>query len=404
MKTLEQLAALTGGKVKGDGALSLAGFCSLDNPRTGCISYMEKLKDASSLADTSIAALITTESLAGHFTNVLIHPNPRLAFISVMEDFIGPSPEAEGFIHPRAVVEEGAEVHPTARISACAVVSPGARIGARTFLGAGVYVGRDAVLGEDCFIHANVSIYSRSQIGNRVEIHAGTTIGSAGFGYLPTSEGHRRFPQVGDVIIEDDVDVGANCCIDRAALDSTVIHSGTKIDNLVQIAHGVSVGTNTVIAAQTGISGGTSIGKWCVIGGQAGFQGHITVGDQSIVAAQSGVFNSLEYKSKVSGYPAKPHGQSLKVLALTFKLPQLVEKVKSMEIDIDLLSGELKSLRKRGLAGTPESIPAGSGELGELVQGLAEKFHGLEMDIELIRSELHSLRSDGGDPPTTGSA
>ncbi len=400
MKTLEQLAQLTGGKIKGDGDLAISGFCSLQNSRRGCISYMEKLKDASRLADTGIAALITTESLAGHFTNVLIHPNPRLAFIDVMEAFIGDPGAQPGSIHPSAVVEQGAEVHPSARISACAVVSPGARIGARTFIGAGVYVGRDAVLGEDCFIHANVSIYSRSRIGNRVEIHAGTTIGSAGFGYLPTSAGHRRFPQVGDVVIEDDVDIGANCCVDRAALDSTVIHSGTKLDNLVQVAHGVSIGSNTVIAALTGISGGTSIGNWCVIGGQVGFQGHITVGDQSIVASQSGVFNSLDFKSKVSGYPAKPHGQSLKVLALTFKLPQLVEKVKSMEIDLDLLSGELKSLRKRA-SGSGASAAGAEADNVEL----SERVRGLEMDLELIRSELHSLRKDSGsDPPNQGRA
>ena len=149
------------------------------------------------------------------------------------------------------------------------------------------------------------------------------------------------------MIIEDHVEIGANCCVDRAALDATVIHSGSKLDNLVQIAHGVVIGANTVIAAQTGISGSTRIGNWCIIGGQAGFQGHITVGDQSIVAAQSGVFSSLPFKSKVSGYPAKPHGQSLKVLALTFKLPELVEKIKSLEIELDMMRGELKSLRER---------------------------------------------------------
>lgn len=399
MKTLEQLAQLTGGRVKGDGQVTVTGFCSLANPIPGGISYMEKLKDASYLADTSLAALITTEGLASHFTNVLIHPNPRHAFIDVMEEFRGPATPVEGFIHPRAVVEEGATVHPEARVMACAVLSPGVNIGRGSVIGAGVYIGRDSRVGEDCFIHANVSIYAKTQIGNRVEIHAGSTIGSPGFGYLPTPAGHRPFPQVGNVIIEDDVDIGANCCVDRASLDSTIIHSGTKLDNMVQVAHGVHIGNNTVIAAQAGISGGTTIGNWCVIGGQSGFQGHITVGDQSIVAAQSAVFNSLDFKSKVSGYPAKPHGQSLKVLALTFKLPQLVEKVKSLEIDLDLLSGELKGLRRRHSSSTAGvTLPESSADLDQ-------KIRGIEMDLELIRSELHSLRRDSGnDPPNQGSA
>jgi UDP-3-O-[3-hydroxymyristoyl] glucosamine N-acyltransferase len=399
MKTLEQLAQLTGGKVKGDGQTAVTGFCSLANPIPGGIGYMEKLKDASYLSDTSLAALITTEGLASHFTNVLIHPNPRHAFIDVMEQFLGAPAAPVGFIHPRAVVEEGAIVHPEARVMACAVLSPGVSIGRGSIIGAGVYIGRDSRIGEDCFIHANVSIYANTQIGNRVEIHAGSTIGSPGFGYLPTPAGHRPFPQVGNVIIEDDVDIGANCCVDRASLDSTIIHSGTKLDNMVQVAHGVHIGNNTVIAAQAGISGGTTIGNWCVIGGQAGFQGHITVGDQSIVAAQSAVFNNLEFKSKVSGYPAKPHGQSLKVLALTFKLPQLVEKVKSLEIDIDLLSGELKGLRRRHSSSTAGvALPESSSDL-------SDKIRGIEMDLELIRSELHSLRRDSGnDPPSQGSA
>jgi UDP-3-O-[3-hydroxymyristoyl] glucosamine N-acyltransferase len=183
-------------------------------------------------------------------------------------------------------------------------------------------------------------------------------VGSDGFGFVPTREGHRKFPQVGRVVIEDNVEIGANCCIDRASLDATVIHSGTKLDNLVQIAHGVNIGSNTVIAAQTGISGGTSIGSWCVIGGQAGFQGHISVGDQSIIAAQSGVFSDIPFKSKVSGYPAKPHSQSLKVLALTFKLPELVEKVKSLEIELDLIRGELKRLRDQRGEDEPPPGPA----------------------------------------------
>jgi UDP-3-O-[3-hydroxymyristoyl] glucosamine N-acyltransferase len=364
MFKLGELAELVGGRLKGNPELKIAGFCSLEEPSPGGIAFLEKGKDASLLSNILLGALITTEALSHFFPDVIIAENPKLAFILVMEKFLaaeaGPPPD--GSIHERAVVDPAAQVDPTARISANAVLCPGARVGPRSYIGAGAYIGKNSTVGADCTIHANVSIYRNCTIGNHVEIHAGTVIGGDGFGYVPSREGHRRFPQVGTVVIEDHVDIGSNCCIDRGALDATIIHSGTKIDNLVQVAHGVKVGSHTVIAAQTGISGSTRIGNWCIIGGQAGFQGHITVGDQSIVAAQSGVFSDLEFKSKVSGYPAKPHAQSLKVLALTFKLPELVDKLRSLEIELDMLRGEVNSLRGKRNGGDDD--PGGIGPAG----------------------------------------
>ncbi len=363
MFKLRELADLIGGEVKGNGDLKITGYCSLDNPHPAGISYMEKGRDASKLSDIMLGALVTTEQLAHHFTDVIIKDNPRLAFITIMEKFMAleePEPP-ESAIHPSAVVDPAAEVDPSALVGANAVIEAGARIGSRTRIGAGTFVGRNSKIGDDTLVHPNVTIYHGTEIGDNVVIHSGVVLGSDGLGFVPTKGGHRKFPQVGTVLIEDNVEIGANSCIDRAALDQTIIHSGTKIDNLVQLAHGVSIGSNTVIAAQTGISGSTRIGNWCIIGGQAGFQGHITIGDQSIVAAQSGVFSDLPFKSKVSGYPAKPHAQSLKVLALTFKLPELVEKVKSLEIELDLMRGELKGKakrereRKRNTPGIPDA-------------------------------------------------
>lgn len=349
MIKLRELAELVGGKCKGNGDLVITGFCSLEEPSPSSIAYLEKGRDAAKLSDIMLGALLTTDSLSGYFPDAIVHENPKLAFITVMEHFLAKAPKAAeaGFVHERAVVDSTAEIAASAVIQANAVISAGVRVGEHSYIGAGVYLGKRVRVGNDCMLHANVTIYRECEIGNHVEIHAGSVIGADGFGYVPTREGHKRFPQVGKVIIEDNVDIGANCCIDRAALDATVIHAGSKLDNLVQVAHGVIIGNHTVIAAQTGISGSTRIGNWCIVGGQAGFQGHISVGDQSIVAAQSGVFSDLPFKSKVSGYPAKPHGQSLKVLALTFKLPELVEKVKSLEIELDLMRGELKGKAKR---------------------------------------------------------
>ena len=362
MFKLSELAELVGGQVKGNGNLSITGFCSLESPSPTCISYLEKGKDAAKLSDIMLGALVTTDALAHHFPDAVLVKNPRIAFIDIIEHFLAQEQPRtrKGGVHPSAVVDDSATVADSALVEAHAVVKANAKVGERTRIGAGSIVGENSSVGDDCTIHDNVTIYHNCELHNRVTIHSGTVIGSDGFGYVPTSQGHRRFPQTGSVVIEDNVEIGANCCLDRASLDQTIIHMGTKLDNLVQIAHGVRVGANTVIAAQTGISGSTRIGSWCVIGGQAGFQGHISVGDQSIVAAQSGVFSDLPFKSKVSGYPAKPHGQSLKVLALTFKLPELVEKIKSLEIEQDMMRGELNSLReRRKTAATDKNGPEG---------------------------------------------
>jgi UDP-3-O-[3-hydroxymyristoyl] glucosamine N-acyltransferase len=349
MYTLQELADLVGGKVKGNPDLKITGYCSLENPSPSAISYMEKGKDAAKLSDIMLGALVTTEALAEYFPDAIIHANPRLAFVDMMDRFDAGllRDDPEGYIHPSAVVDPTAQVASSVKVGPNAVIGPQASVGAFSKIGAGTVLGQGSKVGDHCLLHANVTIYHNCAVGSRVIIHSGTVIGSDGFGFIPTKDGHRKFRQMGTVLIEDDVEIGANCCIDRGALDETVIHAGTKLDNLVQIAHGVSVGHHTVIAAQTGVSGSTRIGNWCLIGGQAGFQGHISIGDQSIVAAQSGVFADLPFKSKVSGYPAKPHGQSLKVLALTFKLPELVEKVKSLEIELDLMRGELKGKAKR---------------------------------------------------------
>lgn len=349
MYKLRELAELVNGTIKGNAELQVAGFCSLDNPSPNSISYLEKSKDAAKLSDIMLGALITNDQLAQYFPDVIIVSNPKLAFVEIMEHFQALKPEEHerGFIHERAVVYPEAQIAETAIVEANAVIKGHVVIGEGSRIGAGAVIGNGVKIGENTVIHAGVMIYGCCEIKNRVIIHSGSVIGADGFGFVPTKDGHRKFPQVGTVLIEDDVEIGANCCVDRAALDQTVIHAGTKLDNLVQVAHGVRLGANTVIAAQTGISGSTRIGNWCIIGGQAGFQGHITVGDQSIIAAQSGVFGDLPFKSKVSGYPAKPHVQSLKVLALTFKLPELVEKLKSLEIELDLISGELKGMAKR---------------------------------------------------------
>ena len=356
MFTLGELADTVGGRVKGDADLPVAGFCSLDNPRPGCIAFAEKPKEAAKLKDSGVAAVVTTEGLSGFHPNSIVASNPKQAFAEIVRRFT-PEQAPQPHIHESATVSPSAAIDPAATIGAQVAIGENVRIGARSFLHPGVVVNDNSVIGEDCVIGPNVSICDGVTIGDRVVINGGTVIGGLGFGFISTRESHTRFPQVGGVIIEDDVEIGCNCCVDRASLDDTIIHRGTKIDNLVQVAHGVSIGEHTMIAAQVGISGGTSLGNWCVVGGQAGFQGHISVGDQSIVGGGSAVFSDLPEKSKVSGYPAKPHTQSLRVLALTFRLPEIMDRMRSLEIELELMRGELQALRDKRSGDEHGSIP-----------------------------------------------
>ena len=215
-----------------------------------------------------------------------------------------------------------------------------------TVLYAGVYIGHHTKVGRDCVIYPYVIIRESVTIGNKVVIHGGTVIGSDGFGFSTVQGVHHRIPQIGTVIIEDDVEIGANVTIDRARFDKTIIKKGTKIDNLVQIAHNVSIGENSIIVAQSGISGSANIGKNVTIAGQSGIIGHISIGDNVVVAAQSGVTKSIPSNTCVSGYPAKPHILAKKIHAFTQNLPGLFKKVKQLEAEIEKLKSATKENSK----------------------------------------------------------
>lgn len=211
------------------------------------------------------------------------------------------------------------------------MVEDNAQIGDQTILYAGVYVGQQVKIGANCVIYPHVSVRERVIIGNRVIIHNGAVIGSDGFGYASVAGMHQKIPQIGTVVIEDDVEIGANVTIDRARFDKTMIGRGTKIDNLVQIAHNVVIGENSIIVAQAGISGSTVIGKNVTVAGQAGIVGHISIGDDAVVAAQAGVTKSVPPRTCVSGYPAKPHNVAKRINAYVQRLPELFLKVSEIE-------------------------------------------------------------------------
>lgn len=339
--TLGELAEIVGGKIKGDGTLAIEGVCSLEHPKDGCIAFAESAGLIPKGGAARPAAVIATEHLSGSFADAIIAENPRLAFVQVIEHFLAQEPQPKPAISPLASVSPQAKLGKGASVGEFAVVAAGVTIGDHAHIGAGGYIGEGAVIGAGTLLHPGVKVLERCEIGARCIINAGTVIGAEGYGFVSTAEGHRKFPQLGRVVVGDDVEIGACCTVDRAALDETRIGRGCKIDNLVQIAHNVHIGEHTLIAAQCGIAGRTRIGSWCVVGGQVGIQGGIEVGDRCVIAGQSGVFSSLPAGSKVSGYPAKPHQQAMRVLALTQKLPELTEKIKALE-------EELRELKRKG--------------------------------------------------------
>ncbi|MBI3015884.1 MAG: UDP-3-O-(3-hydroxymyristoyl)glucosamine N-acyltransferase [Candidatus Tectomicrobia bacterium] len=328
--TLAQLAALVGGTVQGDPELELSGVAALEDARAGEITFVARKKYLPLLSRSAASAVIIEPGLSVD-RPALVVSNAYLAFSKILAHFHPPAAPRTG-VDPRAFVEEGVVLEGEVSIYPFAWVGKGARLGAGVILHAGVAVGEGVTIGRDTVIHCNVSIYPGVTIGQRVIIHSGAVLGSDGFGFVPAEGGrHQKIPQVGGVVIEDDVEIGANVCIDRATLGVTRVGRGTKIDNLVQIAHNVKVGEDSIIVALAGISGSVTIGKGVTIAGQAGLGDHITVGDGSTIAGQSGVAKDVEPGSVLTGTPAIPHVLWRRVQACVPQLPEMVRKLQNLD-------------------------------------------------------------------------
>jgi UDP-3-O-[3-hydroxymyristoyl] glucosamine N-acyltransferase len=328
---LSELAARLECRLEGDGDLEVTRVNGIEDASAGDVTFFANAKYAAALRSTGATAVILAENAEPAPCAMLRTKNPYLAFARAVALFADDWRPAPG-VHRLACVEPGASIAPDASIGPFAVVGEGAMIGARTIVHAHVTIGRGAHLGDDCLIHAGVSIRERVRLGHRIIVQDGAVIGSDGFGFARTAEGdHVKIPQVGDVVIEDDVEIGANTTIDRPAVGETRIAAGAKIDNLVQIAHGVTVGRRTLLAAQVGVAGSTSIEESVTLAGQVGVAGHLTIGKGTIATAQTGIPNSLDAGSFVSGYPAIPNRDWLKASAVFRKLPELRRKIADLE-------------------------------------------------------------------------
>jgi UDP-3-O-[3-hydroxymyristoyl] glucosamine N-acyltransferase len=340
--TLGQIAQMVNGELIGDAGVIITGISGLKEAKSGDISFLANPKYGHLLDSTQASAVITSRQTVCSNRPIIRTDNPSLAF-SQMVSIVA----KETIRHPQGV-SQSAYISPQAKlgkniaVGQFAIVEAGAVIGDDTIIYGGVYIGYNSQIGNNCLIYSNVSIRERIIIGNRVIIHCGAVIGSDGFGFADVGAGvQEKIPQVGIVVISDDVEIGANVTIDRARFDRTVIGKGTKIDNLVQIAHNVVTGENCIIVAQAGISGSTVLGKNVILAGQVGLAGHLEIGDGCIVAAQSGVSKSLEANTKVFGYPAKPHNEAKRINAYINNLPQLHDKIKLMEKKIAELEKKL---------------------------------------------------------------
>ncbi|MBN1104173.1 MAG: UDP-3-O-(3-hydroxymyristoyl)glucosamine N-acyltransferase [Deltaproteobacteria bacterium] len=328
--TLRQIAEHVSGEVTGDADILISGISSLDEASPGEISfYMDpRYKDA--LKGTKASAILVSQRSELYQGPQVIVPNPALSYARVAVLFSPALPRVPG-VSPGAVIHDTSRIGENVSIYPLAYVGEEAVIGGGTTLFPGVYVGDRARIGRDTVIHPNVTIMPGCTIGNRVILHAGTVVGSDGFGFVWDGAERVKIPQLGTVQIDDDVEIGANNAIDRAALGKTWIQRGVKTDNLVQIAHNVVIGEDSVIVAQTGISGSSRVGRRAIVGGQVGISDHVEIGDRVMIGSQSGVAKSIPAGEVVSGTPTMPHRLWLKTRSLITRLPEFQDRLKSLE-------------------------------------------------------------------------
>ena len=330
---LKKIASLVGGALTGDGEVEITGVASIEEAETGELVFAENAKYLSvalrSRASAILAPADTPEAEAAS-TPLLLVESPRAAFVQVLEAFVQPLDAPPG-IHPSAQIGRNVHLGAGAHIGPNVSIGEGVTLGERVILFANVCIGAGCVIGAETILHPNVTLYPRVTVGRRCILHAGSVLGADGFGYIPVGRSLRKVPQLGTVEIGDDVEIGANTCIDRAKTGTTVIGSGTKIDNLVHIGHNVRVGQSCLIIAQAGVAGSVTIGNGVVLAGQAGLKDHITLGDGARVAAQGGVIGDVPAGVTVSGYPARPHAEKMREYAAMARLPETLKRLRELE-------------------------------------------------------------------------
>jgi UDP-3-O-[3-hydroxymyristoyl] glucosamine N-acyltransferase len=344
---LGELAEEIEGMLRGDGAIAITGVAHLDDAQPGEIAFVDGAEYLPMCEESEATALIVPPDLEIGDRPFIVTEDPRLAFSKVLALFARDRKPQSG-VHPTAVIEENVSLGADVSIGAQCYIGHGTIIGDRTVIHPLAFISHEVSVGEDCVILPQTYLGPRTQVGSRVHILAGAVVGADGFGFLTTDEGHEKIPQIGNVIIDDDVEIGANTTVDRATVNATRIGAGTKIDDSVHVAHNVVVGQNCLLCGQVGIAGSTRIGDSVIMGGQVGVKDHVSIGDKVILGAQAGVISDIDEPGIYSGYPARKHGEQMRILALTRKLPEMVKRMKGLERTVAELEARLAETESGG--------------------------------------------------------
>lgn len=337
--TAKQIADFIGGKVEGDGSVSVNTFAKIEEGTKGAISFLSNPKYTHYIYNTQSSIVLVNEDMVFDKpvnTTLIRVANAYECVAKLLQMYEASKPKKKG-IDPLASIAQSATVGKDVYVGAFACIGENTVVGDNTIIYPHSVIGDGVTIGNGCLIYPNVTIYEGCRIGNRVTIHAGTVIGADGFGFAPNAEGYDKIPQIGIVTIEDDVEIGANTCIDRSTMGSTIIRKGVKLDNLIQVAHNVEIGENTVMSAQVGIAGSTKVGSWCMFGGQVGLAGHITVGDKTFLGAQSGVPGNIKGNQTLIGTPPMKPKAYFRSQAVFRKLPEMYRQLDEMQKEIEKL-------------------------------------------------------------------
>jgi UDP-3-O-[3-hydroxymyristoyl] glucosamine N-acyltransferase len=341
--TAKQIAAYVGGEIIGDENVTVCTFAKIEEGVKGALSFLANPKYASYIYDTQSSIVLVNSDFIPERpiqATLIKTANAYESLAKLMTLYESVKPKKTG-ISPMASVAASATIGENVYIGPFVSIGEKAIIGNNTVIEANTSVGDNATVGSDCILYNHVTIYHDCKVGNRCILHAGSVVGADGFGFAPGANGYEKIPQIGIAILEDDVEIGANTCIDRATMGATIIKRGVKLDNMVQIAHNVIVDEHTVMAAQCGVAGSTKIGSWCMVGGQAGISGHIKIGNQVKVGGHSGVTNSVQDGKAVMGYPSFEHTQFARATVVFKKLPEMYREMDALKKEIESLKQQL---------------------------------------------------------------
>ena len=335
----QQIASFVQGEIVGDANVTVNTFAKIEEGKPGSITFLSNPKYEHYIYDTEASIVLVNRDFIPEkpIKATLIKVDNAYETLAKLMTLYEQSKTQNKGIASTAIIAKSAKIGKDVYIGAYAVIDDDVVIGDNTQIYPHTYVGKNASVGEGSLIYSGVNIYHDCQIGNHVTLHSGVVIGADGFGFAPTPEGYNKIPQIGNVIIEDNVEIGANTCVDRATMGSTIVHKGVKLDNLIQIAHNDEIGANTVMAAQAGVAGSAKVGEWCVIAGQVGITGHLTVGNHVILGPQSGIISSIKDNSRLIGSPPMEEKPFFKSQAVLRKLPDMYRELNALRKELDEL-------------------------------------------------------------------